>query len=165
MSIHSLLLRRGQSENAGVAVIVHDTRNLPIVTTEAINVRPNTEASISLDLTNITRVAHPYTTNCTSTWDRTSLRDFVTVCFGILKKCCQKMNHDQISRILMHCISQSYACPCACTTSSWKGATAPHHSWRIIATREPSTRLQASPNSCARMWGQTRIAWRTCHLS
>ena len=59
--------------------MVHDPRNLPLVTTEAINVRPNTEASIGLDLTNITRAQPPYTTNCTQSWDRTSLRDFVKV--------------------------------------------------------------------------------------
>ena len=78
--IHSLRLRRGQSEDAGVAIVVHDPRNLPLVTTEAINVRPNTEASIGLDLTNITRAQPPYTTNCTQSWDRTSLRDLVKVC-------------------------------------------------------------------------------------
>ena len=59
--------------------MVHDPRNLPLVTTEAINVRPNTEASIGLDMTNITRAQHPHTTNCTQSWDRTSLRDFVKV--------------------------------------------------------------------------------------
>ena len=62
---------------------MHDPQNLPIVTTEAINVRPNTEASIGLDLTSIVRAPDPYTTNCTSSWDSTSLRDFVKVCLWI----------------------------------------------------------------------------------
>ena len=162
--VHVLLLRRGQSENAGVAVIVHDPRNLPIVTTEAIHVRPNTEASISLDLTSITRAAHPYTTNCTSSWNRTSLRDLISVCPGIPRHL-PKINHDECSRILTPCISQSCACPRAYTTSSWRGATAPHLSWLIIAMTKLSIRLQECPISCARILGRIRTAWRNCHLN
>ena len=58
---------------------MHDPHMLPIVTSEAINVTPNTEANISLDMTYIAREEHPYKTNCTRSWSRSSLKNFINV--------------------------------------------------------------------------------------
>ena len=72
-------LREGQTEEAGVALIIHDPEKLPLASTEAIDILPNTETSIRLQEVQIIRQPAPYKSNCSASWNRSSMVDFVSV--------------------------------------------------------------------------------------
>ena len=78
-------LREGQTEESGVALIIHDPEKIPLVSTEAIDILPNTETSIRLQEILIHRQPAPFESNCTSTWNATSLAGKVKV--RLVKTC------------------------------------------------------------------------------
>ena len=59
------------SKRAGARVVVHDPKTAPLPDEYGLDLRPNTASSMSIQKTDITRLEHPYVSNCTAGWNFT----------------------------------------------------------------------------------------------
>ena len=84
-------LRNGQTEHEGIVIVLHDPRTIPLISSAAFNVLPNSATSYSINFINITRTAAPYTTNCSSSWKDSIYPSLVEMPVTYSSKLCQSM--------------------------------------------------------------------------
>ncbi|XP_059092237.1 acid-sensing ion channel 2-like [Tigriopus californicus] len=69
----SYYMRVSATQNEGIAVAIHPPDKDPLLATSAINVLTNTLTSIALKQMVTTLQAEPYTSNCSTSWNRSSM--------------------------------------------------------------------------------------------
>ncbi|TRY69119.1 hypothetical protein TCAL_04115, partial [Tigriopus californicus] len=102
----SYYMRVSATQNEGIAVAIHPPNKDPLLATTAINVLTNTLTSIAVSQSEISRQAAPYTSNCSTSWNRSSMPDLEgtkdyqsALCQGkclfdqFLEKCECSLNH------------------------------------------------------------------------
>ncbi|XP_059096686.1 acid-sensing ion channel 4-A-like [Tigriopus californicus] len=66
-------MRRAATQTEGIIVSIHHPKKDPLLVTNAMNILTNTLTRLAITEARSIRQPYPYTSNCTNTWNRTSM--------------------------------------------------------------------------------------------
>ena len=61
----------GRTQNDGMIAILHEADKAPVIAASSLQLKANSDTNIAIKISHLRREAHPYVTNCTSSWGDT----------------------------------------------------------------------------------------------